>query len=153
MIIFIYINLSELIAQGKAYNFPRPEKCPDCSHPKLHVHSYVERFFDFSKERVFLQKLRCPGCYNIHTLRPENYLPYVTYSIYLVTRIIYKYINNEIIDKQYRAKARYWHKKFQTFIRLYFPGQETLLLLNKFRTKKIISWLIIDKKSLEISNM
>lgn len=146
MIISIYINISALITQGKAYNFPRPEKCPICSSSKLHIHSYVERFFDFSNERVFLQKLRCSQCCSVHTLRPENYMPYVTYSIYLVITFIQKYINKEQINEQYRAKARYWYKKFKTFIRLYFPEQETLLLLKKFRTKKINSWTITSKR-------
>ncbi|MBT3583024.1 hypothetical protein HN510_04355 [Candidatus Woesearchaeota archaeon] len=71
MIIFIKIDLNQLLLQEKEYEWERPycNKC-NCS---FYGHGYVFRFFSYLSSGVYLKRWRCPICRSVATIRPDSH--------------------------------------------------------------------------------
>lgn len=73
MVLFISIILKELSEKGRAYPWPRIERCPKCGAHAVWGHGYVPAIFDGFNQPLLLKRCRCPGCRCVIRLRPSGY--------------------------------------------------------------------------------
>ncbi len=77
---------------------PGPETCPVCeSAGNLHIHSYYKRnLFDFMDGRVVrheitVTRIQCDGCGSTHAVLPDFIIPYCSYSLFFILRVLGSY--------------------------------------------------------------
>ena len=73
MIVFVVVNLKEIVLSGKDYNWVRPERCPKCGSVRVWGHGFVLSYFDGFVKGVFLKRYRCPDCKCIMKMKPDGY--------------------------------------------------------------------------------
>lgn len=73
LILYISVNFNQLHTFGKAYRWPRPQRCPRCRGSRLWGHGYVGRYFDTVPTQVPMKRWRCPDCGAVHTMRPHTH--------------------------------------------------------------------------------
>ena len=54
MIVFVLVSIKEIVAKGRDFAWPRPEKCPRCEGRRIWCHGFVTAFFDGFSEQVVL---------------------------------------------------------------------------------------------------
>jgi hypothetical protein len=69
------LDIALLLRRMKAFDWPRPQRCPNCQSFRIWGHGFVYRLFDFSKKAVPMQRHRCVDCGCIIELRPEGFSP------------------------------------------------------------------------------
>jgi hypothetical protein len=77
----ICVSIKEIVRCGKAFPWPRPERCPRCGHVRLWGHGFVSAYFEGYFEPLWLRRYRCPNCRGILRLKPSDYLPRFQSSI------------------------------------------------------------------------
>lgn len=81
MIVFVLVSIKEIVAKGRDFAWPRPEKCPRCEGRRIWCHGFVTAFFDGFSEQVVLRRWRCPECRCVMRARPSGYLERVQASV------------------------------------------------------------------------
>ena len=77
---------------------PRLETCPTCgSKGNCHIHDYYGRFIiDFrsgaqKKSNLCVLRVFCDSCNHAHAILPDVIIPYSSYSLFFVLRILGEY--------------------------------------------------------------
>lgn len=73
MILHLPVDFKELQAQGRDYQWPRPERCLRCGLARPWGHGYVARAFDGCAAWLWLKRYRCAACRTVYTLRPDTH--------------------------------------------------------------------------------
>jgi len=72
LVIFVDIDVNQLILQGKKFLWDKPVACPACSE-RLWWHGFVRAYLACFAEAVFFRRLRCPHCRCVHRMRPKSH--------------------------------------------------------------------------------
>lgn len=73
MILPVCLDLKQISLLGRAYRFPRPERCPRCGSCRVWGHGYVAVYFDGFYQPLWLPRYRCADCRCVMRLRPRGY--------------------------------------------------------------------------------
>jgi hypothetical protein len=73
MVIFFSPKFKELIALGRKYPWPKPQRCLRCNGFRLWGHGFVLPWFDGFNQPIEIKRCRCPDCDCIFRFRPEGY--------------------------------------------------------------------------------
>ena len=94
----IKISSKSLFEQFMPLVKPELETCPVCgSSGKLHVHCYYKRYLiDFVNEKTVrndatVLRCICDSCGSTHAILPDIIIPYCSYSLFFVLRVLGEY--------------------------------------------------------------
>lgn len=97
-IIRIKISSKSIFDSYMALFQPHLETCPICgSTGNCHIHDYYDRsIVDFiagrqEKSSLCILRLFCDSCQHAHAVLPDVIIPYSTYSLFFVLRILAEY--------------------------------------------------------------
>ena len=114
MLIYLSVDLHQLLSQGKEYRWPRPARCPSCSGHRLWSHGYVRRNFDGFDCSLWIKRFRCPDCRSVHTMRPSGYSPFVQASRLVVfLSLLMKILFGQWLPDVCSRRQRYWFSTFK----------------------------------------
>ncbi|OGZ16717.1 MAG: hypothetical protein A2494_02520 [Candidatus Lloydbacteria bacterium RIFOXYC12_FULL_46_25] len=126
LVIFVKIDVNQLILQGKDFFWDKPSSCPECGE-RLWWHGFVLAYLACIAEAVFFRRLRCPYCHRIHRLRPESHWQRFQSSITTIEQTI-KLREQTGLWRQDLPRPRqrqWWHrlgKKVKLCLGLSFSG-------------------------------
>lgn len=121
MIIFISVNLKEILKKKKKYPWKRPGACPKCEADKVWGHGYVQVYFDRFYEGIYLKRYRCPVCGTVIRLRPKGFFPRFQAPIATIrSSIILKQSKNRWIEGIGRTRQLHWVKALRRRICAFF---------------------------------
>jgi len=92
MIIFVCVNLKEILIKKQAYPWPKPDVCPRCGMNRVWGHGFVLAYFDGIAVGIYLRRYRCPECCCVIRLRPGGYFPRIQASIETIRSSVSKRI-------------------------------------------------------------
>ena len=73
MIISFFVDFNKLVALGRKYPWPKPEKCLCCNGCRIWGHGYVPACFDRINHAIEIKRCRCPDCKCVYRFRPKGY--------------------------------------------------------------------------------
>lgn len=73
LILYLALEIKDVIEAGKEYGWPRLEECPTCGGRRIWGHGYVPRYFDEHPEGIWMKRWRCCECGAIHCARPNSH--------------------------------------------------------------------------------
>lgn len=73
MILFVRAKLNDIYAQGRNFNWTKPEQCPRCGSMRLWGHGFVPAYFDQFSNELYLRRFRCPDCNCIIRMKVKGY--------------------------------------------------------------------------------
>jgi hypothetical protein len=135
MILQVEVNIPELLATGKAYAWPRPSKCPQCSGSRLWGHGSVKFRAADQPRALILKRLRCIDCASVITLKPSGYLRRFRSSVDTVYQCLRVYLQRKSsgVPQPYQHKEHRWLTRFVNKILMDFLAVADQLPL--------VSWL------------
>ena len=114
MVIYLSVDLHQLLSQGKEYRWPRPARCPSCGGLRLWSHGYVRRNFDGFDSSFWIKRFRCPDCRSVHTMRPSGYSAFVQASRLIVfLSLLMKVLFGQWLPEVCARRQRYWFSTFK----------------------------------------
>lgn len=114
MLIYLSVDLHQLLSQGKKYQWSRPARCPSCGGLRLWSHGYVRRNFDGFDSALWIKRFRCPDCRSVHTMRPSGYSGFVQASRLVVfLSLLMKILFGQWLPEIYSRRQRYWFTTFK----------------------------------------
>jgi len=118
MVIPVEADLKQILAQERAYPWPRPERCPRCRQSGVWGHGFVTAYFDEHPVHLLLRRFRCPGCGCVMRLRPAGYFARFQAS----RRRIFACISRRLVEGRYlsgisRSRQRHWVVGLQRQVR------------------------------------
>lgn len=114
MLIYLSVDLPELLSQGKNYPWPRPARCPSCNGTRLWSHGYVRRNFDGFDSPLWIKRFRCPDCRSVHTVRPSGYSAFIQASRLVVfLSLLMKILFGQRLPDVCSRRQRYWFSTFK----------------------------------------
>ena len=112
--IYLSVDLHQLLSQGKAYPWPRPARCPSCGGIRLWSHGYVRRNFDGFDSSLWIKRFRCPDCRSVHTMRPAGYGAFIQASRLIVfLSLLIKILFGQWLPEVCSRRQRYWFSTFK----------------------------------------
>ena len=73
MIIYFPVDLKKLVALGRRYPWPKPERCLRCNGCRIWGHGFVSAWFDGYSRAIEIKRCRCPDCDCVFRFRPEGF--------------------------------------------------------------------------------
>jgi hypothetical protein len=73
MILFVCAKLNDIYAQGRDFNWTKPDQCPRCGSMRLWGHGFVPVYFDQVTHVLYLRRYRCPDCNCIIRMKVVGY--------------------------------------------------------------------------------
>ena len=73
MILFVCAKLNDIYAQGRNFNWTKPDRCPRCGSMRLWGHGFVLAYFDQVTHGLYLRRYRCPDCHCIIRMKVKGY--------------------------------------------------------------------------------
>ena len=114
MLIYLSVDLHQLLSQGKEYQWPRPARCPSCGGFRLWSHGYVRRNFDGFDSSLWIKRFRCPDCRSVHTIRPSGYSSFIQASRLVVfLSLLMKILFGQWLPEICCRRQRYWFSIFK----------------------------------------
>lgn len=111
MVLHVSADVKKIDELGKAYPWPRPERCPCCKSPRIWGHGYVHRYFEGFIRPLWIKRYRCPDCHTVCTLRPDLFYMRFRYPLWIIlhsltARILY----HRFVTCVPRQNQQYWYK-------------------------------------------
>ncbi len=72
LVIFVELEVKDLLQLGREFPWPKPERCPRC-RGRIWGHGFVSAYFDGYDQPFWLKRYRCPDCGCVIRLRPRGY--------------------------------------------------------------------------------
>ena len=119
---------------------PAKETCPICgSKGKCHIHAYYDRSItDFINDKrirysLCVMRVICDSCHHTHSILPEHIIPYGTYGLFFVLRVLsehfFHFRSIESICERYGISDRQfrkWKALFNTHKKLWLGELENM---------------------------
>ena len=132
---------------------PSKETCPVCgSRGECHVHAYYGRTItDFVNGRrhkctISVMRVICDSCHHTHAILPDHIIPYGTYGLFFVLRVlsehIFQFRSIESICERYEisiSQFRKWKCLFRQHKKLWLGELENLKTDTRDFMKTLVS--------------
>lgn len=117
-VIFVKVDVKQLVALGRKYPWSKPEACPECGQ-HLWWHGFVSAYLASEPEAVCLRSLVCPHCHSVHRLRPDSHWSRFWSSIYSIKETInYRQLHGRWRPDLPRSTQRQWWWRLRRKARL-----------------------------------
>jgi hypothetical protein len=111
LVLHVAVDVKRLFEIGKAYPWPRPDRCLSCRSPRVWGHGYVPRYFEGYNRPLWVKRLRCPDCRTVYTLRPDVFLTGFRYSLCaILCSLIARILHHRFVPCLPRQNQQYWYK-------------------------------------------
>jgi len=142
VIIRINIELDQVAALGKKFNWQKPTICPCCNNSKLWGHGFVASCFEGHSQCLWLKRYRCPSCHCIITLKPIGFWKYYQSSIHTIVKILIHRFKERLWPPwASRQRSCHWMKAFIINIKMHefdrFADKSPLEILERCFDKQI----------------
>lgn len=109
MILLVCAKLKDIYAQGRNFNWIKPDVCPRCGSVKVWGHGYVRAYFDDFNEGLFLRRFRCPDCACVIRMKPKGYFNRFHASIDTIRSCLYHRLSHGKWDpNMVKSRQRHW---------------------------------------------
>ena len=133
MIIFVSVNLKQLLKHERKYPWPRPERCPRCEVSCVWGHGFVLAYFDALSGGVFLRRYRCPQCGCVMRLRPKGFFPRFQAAIATIRSCIQHCLKaGRYLPVLPLSRQRHWLNNLKRNVKAYLGDQWSRGLLAAF---------------------
>lgn len=111
LILHCSVIVKEIFTLGKAYSWPRPERCPSCMGKRLWGHGFVTRYLEGFVEALLVKRFRCPDCSAVHTCRPRDFPRGLRFS----SEVVFQCLCSKIEEDRWpssvvRQNQQYWYR-------------------------------------------
>ena len=131
LILYLSVDCNEISTAGKAYQWPRPSRCPRCEGVRLWSHGFVGRYFDDFAEPLWMRRWRCPECRSVHTARPLEYWRGFWASASTIALSLWKRIEeHRWLNSFSRQRQEYWWRGLEICRSVHGSAAELEVLLD-----------------------
>ena len=121
LILQIAVSIKDLFQLGRAFPWPRPERCPRCGHWKLWGHGFVSAYFEPYRKPLLLRRYRCPACRLVLRLKPSGYFERFQSSIELIREsLAYRFYHHVWPPGSPRQRQGHWWRSLFKKASVYF---------------------------------
>jgi hypothetical protein len=122
LVLHFPVDVKQLSEAGKAYDWPRPLRCPGCGSSRLWGHGYAGRYFEGFCLPLWVKRYRCPECRAVHTLRPDAFLRALRYPAELIVSAL----RGKIAGRGWlRSLSRQAQQSWLRILRRFCSGADT----------------------------
>lgn len=109
LILYVSVDLSELVRLKQDYRWPRPKRCLQCRACGVWGHGYVGRCFDGVVETLAVKRWRCPNCRAVYTMRPcSHWRGFLAETQIIRTSLEEKHNHDRWTSAVSRQRQQYW---------------------------------------------
>ena len=120
MIICFSVDFNKLVALGRKYPWPKPNKCLRCNGCRLWGHGYDLACFDGFNQAIEIKRCRCPDCNCVYRFRPKGYFKRFQAGISTIRLCITSKVQNgKWMDGIGRTRQGHWFKALLRNIKAY----------------------------------
>jgi hypothetical protein len=109
MILFVAVDLNQLIALGRNFPWKKPSECPSCQRSHLWGHGFSDTYLEGYPAALPMRRFICPLCRCVIKCRPKGFFTRIQTPIDTIRSHLKKRINTGSWPAQFSgARGRYW---------------------------------------------